>query len=95
MDYMNDLGIAEENRVEYIKEHYDEIQAKYADFLGDTFKDNQWLIDNFNVLDHNLAATWDNILLSQVTGYNTLDGFMQNYTNSSEEAAKRVQTAWS
>jgi hypothetical protein len=38
---MNDLGIAEEDRVEYIKEHYDEIQAKYADFLGDTFKDNQ------------------------------------------------------
>jgi hypothetical protein len=52
---LDEMGVAEEDRVEYVKNHYDTILGIWQDFMQETMGDNQWLIDNFNVTDHNLA----------------------------------------
>ena len=56
--------------------------------------DNQWLLDNFDVAEHNLATQWGDLVLGQISGFDDLDDTLNNYLQASSDLSGNISQSW-
>lgn len=89
-----DLDLTDEERAKRLSDFQNEWVKHNAHMFELTLQDAQWIIDTYNDGFDDLTNAFNETVFSQVTGYNTLMDFLNQFDSSSGDMMSEVGNAY-
>lgn len=98
-DYKNEIEslttLDGEQKAQLLEDYWTQLQNEYGVFLDKALSDGQFIVETYDAYSHELMTSFSDTILSQVTGFQTLEDMMASFAKASEYMMQLVSDAYS